>query len=555
MSCKKIDHVKIGFGLLLADVIFSVIFIFSMGRTQRPSVLGEKAYTLNYGWYYLLDGEEHQVSLPCTLPPEAVSDGYAFIYHRISPDISGRSIGFYSIKQTLAVKISETQVYSWNKTGAPSWIKTFGWAFHIVDIPQNSVGQKLCLAIHTEVPDCAGRCSQVYVGTRMEIINKVVSECAPQAIISLILLSIGVFLLLVYVMFRKLFTKDRTIFVLALLSVVTGLWQLEESKMLYLFVTNQAVHWVLDYMLFLVLPVLLVPFVEEMTGRRDDIVFHILFWASIAIFIVDCVLQFTKVAAFTETLLPVQVIVLITCLYTMVSVVRGVVKKEKNTSGYLPAVGMLLVGVVVETVYYYLSNSASILLFGIMLLPFFLYIGINAYVVSSRKFRQAEQMEQYHQLAFIDFSTGVKSRTAFYEEIEKSPLKIEYTMYMFDLNNLKVINDTYGHLVGDKMMKEFADCAKLSFEAVGTVYRVGGDEFVVLCHDYKETELETCLATYKDLIAKKNDLPVQISASYGYVRFTPNVKEDFYAAQKRADANMYKMKRQYHLASGDRRAR
>jgi len=550
-----VDHVKISFGLFIADVILSVLFCVAFATARRPEVRGNNAYMANFGWYYIVDGGKVDVTLPCKLPEQAAKNGHVFLFHKVTPDFAGRSLGFYSEEQTVRLSVGDMELYNWQRTGAPKWLKTYGWLFHIIDIPQNTKDMVLCMDLAAEVRVAQGLCSEMYLGTRSEILNKVLALYAPQGIIACLICIIGFFMLFVYIVFRKMFTKDRTIFVLSLLSIAAGLWQLEESKVFYLFCSNPPVPWVLDYMLFLMLPVLLVSFAEEMTGRQNDVVFRILFWCSIIIVVVDSALQFAGIAAFTETVLPIQLLILVTCVYSLISVIRGIGKHGRSTKIYVPAFVILVAGVIGEIVYYNINRSASAFFFALTLLPFFVYLGVNAYIESSNKFHDAEQVAMYHNLAFTDFSSGVMSRTAFYEYIEHCAYGSEYALYMYDLNNLKQINDSYGHFAGDNVIKTFAQCAKEAFAKRGSVYRVGGDEFVVLCREGDAGELEQCELRLQKLTAAKKELPVPLTASYGSVIFTPQCRDDFFAAQKEADARMYEMKREYHCTRGDRRSR
>lgn len=546
---------KIGFAFFVVGIVFSIIFIAVTHGVREPSVRGSISYPANYGWYYVLDGNRINITLPCMIPANAIKDGSRVsIYRKVTPDFAGRSIGFYTKKQTVRVTLNGVQLYNWKQQGAPRWLKTYGWLFHIIEIPSNAKDMILCVTYDASIASAAGDCSEMFFGSRSEIINSMIALYMAQAIIACCLEMIGLFMLLVYILFKNMFVKDKTIFVLALLSIVAGLWQLEESKILYVIIQNPVVHWVFDYVLFLIIPVLLVPFAEEMTGRRNDIVFHVLFWSNILVVATCCILQFTGVAAFTETLLPIQLCDIITCVYTLFTVVMGIGRKDRNIKTYLPAVSILVIGVIVEICYYTFNGSANALFFGLTLLPFFIYLGINAYKESSRRFHDAEQVTMYHNLVFNDFPTNSLSRTAFYDFIDNCSFDKAYVLYMYDLNNFKNINDTYGHQAGDLVLKTFAACAKKAFENYGKVYRVGGDEFIVLCSETDEDTLNACEVTLNYLLSTHKELPVIVSASFGSARFIPKTKDDFFDAQKEADAKMYEMKRRYHGGRGDRRA-
>lgn len=83
-------------------------------------------------------------------------------------------------------------------------------------------------------------------------------------------------------------------------------------------------------------------------------------------------------------------------------------------------------------------------------------------------------------LAYIDVLTDIYNRNALERDLEKRQ-EYGYTCYLIaDLNNLKVVNDTIGHLAGDQMLKDFAALLADTAGEDGRAYRQGGDEFAVL---------------------------------------------------------------------------
>ena len=80
--------------------------------------------------------------------------------------------------------------------------------------------------------------------------------------------------------------------------------------------------------------------------------------------------------------------------------------------------------------------------------------------------------------------TKARNRSAYEQrcqEMEKLKPDAPLTVFMFDINNLKHTNDTYGHHAGDTIIRSLADLSPNTvFTDIGQIYRVGGDEFVVL---------------------------------------------------------------------------
>ena len=112
-----------------------------------------------------------------------------------------------------------------------------------------------------------------------------------------------------------------------------------------------------------------------------------------------------------------------------------------------------------------------------------------------REQAQEEELGSAIHLAYTDPLTGVKNKLSYIEATERIEKGIsdgtvtEFGVIVFDLNGLKTINDTLGHEEGDKYIKEGCGLICEIF-CHSPVFRIGGDEFVVLLegHDYKERE-------------------------------------------------------------------
>jgi len=95
----------------------------------------------------------------------------------------------------------------------------------------------------------------------------------------------------------------------------------------------------------------------------------------------------------------------------------------------------------------------------------------------------------------------------------------KHALYVVDIDNFKGINDNLGHAVGDAMLKDVADILSGIFRSADIVSRFGGDEFVVLAADIRDTDFvtkraeEICIALQKSY--KEGDVVQSISASVG----------------------------------------
>ena len=149
-----------------------------------------------------------------------------------------------------------------------------------------------------------------------------------------------------------------------------------------------------------------------------------------------------------------------------------------------------------------------------------------------------EEASNLHHIAFTDALTEIKNRAAYVqrlEEIEKTKSTTsEYAIALFDIDHFKYINDNYGHLTGDSVLKK---CAKMLTEVFDfpscCVYRIGGDEFAVIIEGMTEHFLiERLLEISKN---EKNGIGFRLSKGYAF----SSGGKDFSVAFKSADEMLY----------------
>ena len=150
----------------------------------------------------------------------------------------------------------------------------------------------------------------------------------------------------------------------------------------------------------------------------------------------------------------------------------------------------------------------------------------------------------YKQLALHDGLTNLSNRTAYQEKLASlnaSPTgRVKTIIAMFDINNLKTVNDSLGHEAGDRYIKNCAYFINSYFRDFATLYRIGGDEFAVICSlDDKKKFYNAFEEMKKNLSAADRS---KINYAYGYAEFDKAVDETLYDTVKRSDERMYAKK-------------
>ena len=155
--------------------------------------------------------------------------------------------------------------------------------------------------------------------------------------------------------------------------------------------------------------------------------------------------------------------------------------------------------------------------------------------------------EQIQKLATTDGLTQAFNRTKF-ESILTSELERSkrYThplsMILFDIDHFKVINDTYGHVVGDDVLKTLAQIVTKKLRAIDSLVRWGGEEFIILAPGTDINKAQVLAERIRKEIERyKFDNVAKVTISSGVTEFTVNDTKDSFI--KRADDTMYKAKK------------
>jgi diguanylate cyclase (GGDEF)-like protein len=143
----------------------------------------------------------------------------------------------------------------------------------------------------------------------------------------------------------------------------------------------------------------------------------------------------------------------------------------------------------------------------------------------------------------LDGLTGLSNQTALARRIEQAPGEFDGVVAVCDMDNFKDINDRYGHLVGDEILRNIGNLLRASIRHADEAFRWGGDEFVILFHDQRGevarkrmAEIETRLRGFR--VRGFGVLPITFSWGTADAAGRP-LRE----ALDEADRSMYKLKR------------
>ena len=208
-------------------------------------------------------------------------------------------------------------------------------------------------------------------------------------------------------------------------------------------------------------------------------------------------------------------------------------------------ISMIVITVLSIVVYFLLAlhyKSQSMAMLDLWNSLFFGVIAVGLCIYQMRvKFRLLLQRRRNRELSETDLLTGVNNRNCFEQRKDAYAKNCVNSLscLFIDANGLHELNNREGHEAGDRMLRSTAAAIRECFHRED-IFRVGGDEFIILCADVEPKEFSRRIHSIDDTVMEKG-----YSVSIGSARQT---KENLNTAEllKEAEAKMYQAKRAYY---------
>lgn len=174
------------------------------------------------------------------------------------------------------------------------------------------------------------------------------------------------------------------------------------------------------------------------------------------------------------------------------------------------------------------------------------------YTNITQKKRIEEQQKKLEELAYFDHLTKLHNRNAFQTIVDNEIALMkryghESTLILLDLDEFKSINDSYGHLVGDELLRQFGQVLLDNTRESDTVARFGGEEFIILAPRTSLSEGSILAGKLKDKILESKfhikDHTISITASLGVAPLGNCSINGFDVSYSQVDQALYLAKR------------
>lgn len=489
-------------------------------------------YKINRDWEEVVDEENY----------------HEFLY-RIPEKMQGeRIICMENAWVAVRLLLDGKEIYSYKDE-----YNEFGEQRAWVEIPAGSGGKELIFRI-TGPHGLAERAmsNAMYIGEKNAVFMQSLTDSLYALIFFLCMLIIFCILVSTRIKIRRRLSAkhNRQMVFMGAFILSMALWILTDSKILQIFMRRTAVVNLLSFVCFCMTSGFLALFFKESLaspGKRFDIIFDI-----------SAINTSLVAAAYLFRFIPVYKVLVLHHLFLIITI-PIILKKgfqevkhyqNKGVERIMKGFSVLCVCMMVSAVLFYTGFGAHYSYFYITGFSVFLiYVAIAVYEEIYFYLEQNTETAFYRKMAVVDSMTGMGNRSAFEMFMENAVSSEGTAVIMIDNNNLKTVNDRYGHQEGDELLKETARCITETLGRLGQCFRIGGDEFLVVMDNVTEQEVRNSLDFMMAAIGESNSRRhIQVEVAYGYY-ISPDSGVNMRELFKNADEYMYRNKKRMKAVS------
>ncbi len=546
------------------SVIYKILFIvicfaivdFVIGSTLKEQVLREEIHTL---WQIDYNGDTYQTWDIEDKRFFEICKGDHIEITGILPEsrFEQNVLDFAFYCSVVHVLLDGEEVAEYGEYEAAKGTAVGSGIFQ-TNLPDYCSGKELKITLDVQKDSAFTKLMPIYMSEARFVARNLLYMNLRSANTIVVLLFLVLIELIAMVYFRKSMKYVLMLFYSAGFSFSIAVWMFCYSGLMGIFSDNYTLGIEIEYMGLYFTPVFVLSFLAEFIKNEKDMKYAIWTkWYARVYLVFDMVvivLCQMNLLHLTQTLSAFHVLLIAASIFCIYVIYKSRNEITKAYDGiYFYGVLLVLCTVVLEIIRYFSdryvtaagSLSESFLPYGILMIAVMMLMGLattlRKIVITQRENELLRHMAYTDALTKIHNRAFCEERLDYYNEHQKP-----VTIISMDLNLFKKVNDTYGHHVGDELLCCFAKALESVFGEMGTVGRMGGDEFIVIM-DYRSYDMVgKQMERFQECIDRENRLankPYQISVSYGIADNHDHAQMNAWKVYEEADQNMYAYKR------------
>ncbi|HAU86199.1 MAG TPA: hypothetical protein DCW90_12115 [Lachnospiraceae bacterium] len=531
-------------------ISFLLIIVYISRNTHTEDVfLGSKEITAETeGWNLSCNSERKGViQIPAKL--EGDKGESVSIMKQISFfNREEQYLCFRSTQNKVWVYVDGELVYTYGVNGTYALSKSPGSAWNVVKLSGLKNSYNVEILLESPYKFYSGKISTVYTGTKTALYTYILRKYVPYFFIGLVVILISIFIFGSYLILKNM--KIECGLYLTLTVFHLGLWFLVDSTLSQFMFHTAYCFSQLECLLVLTFPLVLSSYLLSLREFTEDNIMKWAFRASACSVIVETGLVLTRTLDYVE-MLPITILLNSIVFIGVISNSYKRWTRQKGISNLnwhnLGVVVMLITGIHDVLIICCDTPLSAGKWFHVGVLFFILII----FMGYEREFATLHltqlEDERFKVLAYTDGLTGLGNRASFEERMDSIRSNTRESepvcLVIIDINNLKSINDTLGHKMGDKAIKQVAGSIETVFTKNSFCYRIGGDEFCIIIHKIRRNKAQYLIDKLTHDIRSAYFVEgLSLSVACGYEVYEPSMSESIDDVFVRADKKMYDCK-------------
>lgn len=535
--CSKTKKINLSIIYLVPIIVFIFIIVLLIMPGKSLALDSESISDFNSNWTLISDNSTLKT---ISLPIKINTDEPVVISKIIPDDIEYPMVlGFRTAHQKLKIFCNEELIYSFGYDNFSIFAKSPGSAYNLVRLPKECTGETLTIEFFSPYAVYNGDIPVIHNGSKAALVFSLLRTHIFSVLITVVIFIAGVVTLMAYYfIIRKDSNVTKETIYLGLFAIFVSIWLFGECRLTQFFFIPPAVNTCITFIAMLATPIPLVKYIacgQYVTKRK---LLNVLSELLSLLMVICILLQAFNAFDFIEQLPYINFSLFVTGAVLLYAVLSDALQhKNHERNQLLISVGILILFFVIETVILYSGGKT---IGGMMSIGVLIFIAMQAQAA----FKKASAIMHLSHLASVDALTSCLNRTMYNQMISDCDGQKEISIVIADINILKLINDNYGHTVGDEAIVNCANHFTNTFSSYGSCFRIGGDEFAMIGKNISEQRLiDLCEDMHLTCKLTSSKVSYPFSISLGFAIFNNEIDHSLLDTIRRADKNMYENKR------------
>lgn len=451
---------------------------------------------------------------------------------------------------SIKVWIDDEVIYEYGQDRI-SQNKSVGSGYRVMDFSEDYKGKELKIQLEVGENNPFKVLKPIYICESKNVVKQIIVDNRIPLMVGPFFIVLS-FALTIVALYSMLISKEYIrMFLLAEFSLCMGIWIICYYSLFNLFSMPLYMSSLVEYITLFVTPIPLTAYMfgytKELKSKIVVNVYKILFGIELVFSAGVIMLHWTNIAHIPTYLSYYHIYLAVWILLTVYILYQNLKKNKGQTKMFLVScfiVALCIMGDLCDYIAERYTGHSIYHVRGVLSIGIFFFlinILLDLYYDVVTHMMEDKEKQSLIERANTDGLTGLNNHgfcAEYMNKLDEEENKL-YSIISLDLNNLKTVNDQFGHLKGDELIKNTARNLTEVFSKKGIVGRLGGDEFLIILENSDKSEIEDLLLKLNEVNKTRN-----ISVAYGYAMATEVDNCTTAKVYQLADERMYVHKKE-----------